>query len=340
MLYFDNIIESDIPPSILYQSPPISSPCPPWTEKYRPYLVSDILDQPDFMTMLKSIIETGNLPHLILHGPPGTGKTSSAHAIAIELFGPKNIKKRMIELNASDERGINNVRNKIIEFARSSISSPDPNYPSPPYKLIILDEADAMTNEAQSALRKVMEDNSLITRFIFICNNINQIIEPIISRCLRIRFNKLSLDKIIFKLTEICKLENINPLPEHITLIANYSNGDMRSAIIKLQHLKYDNNIENVLNLISDKVLSQIRNINSTTPIIELIELINNIKLNSYSIYDVLNNINDIIIYHPSLSDLQKSKLCGYLASSELMINECADEYVQLLNIFVQMKYI
>src|SRR5690606_13947283 len=124
--------------------------------------------------------------------PPGSGKTSTILAIAMELFGPKKIKDRVIELNASDERGINVVRNKIVTFAKTAIGQSDPKFTCPPYKIIILDEADAMTIEAQSALRKTMEDNSGITRSCFICNYINQIIEPITSRCVKFRFKPLN----------------------------------------------------------------------------------------------------------------------------------------------------
>ena len=142
----------------------------PWVEKYRPYKLDDIMHQEEIKCMLKNSVKTGNLQHLLLYGPPGTGKTSIILAVARELYGPKLYREKTIELNASDERGINIVRNKIRRLAKAANDSADPDYPSPPYKIIILDEADAMTTEAQSALRKTMEDHSNITRFCFICN--------------------------------------------------------------------------------------------------------------------------------------------------------------------------
>src|SRR5271155_5503335 len=114
----------------------------PWVEKYRPVTLNQVIYQDEVIAMLQDTVKTGNLPHTLFYGPPGVGKTSVAQALGKELFGPNNIKERILELNASDERGINIVRNKIITFAKIAVNSGDKNYPSPPYKIIILDEAD------------------------------------------------------------------------------------------------------------------------------------------------------------------------------------------------------
>ena len=213
----------------------------PWTDKYRPNNLSEVVHQDDVVKMLGNVLETGNLPHLLFFGFPGTGKTSCILAIARQLFGPKKFSERVIELNASDERGINIVRNKIVTIAKRSVSEKDPDYVCPPFKLIILDEADAMTMEAQSALRKTMEDYSRITRFCFICNYINQIITPITSRCVKFRFKAIDVEHMTKRLQYIATNENVNITKEALQRISSISNGDMRKGIMLLQNLSYQN---------------------------------------------------------------------------------------------------
>ncbi len=211
----------------------------PWIEKYRPRKLSDVISQEESVSILNNTLKTGELPHLLLYGGPGTGKTSSVLALSNQLFGPRRVNERVIELNASDERGINVVRHKIINFAKIAIGTVDPNYLCPPYKIIILDEADAMTKEAQAALRKVMEENSNITRFCFICNYINQIIEPINSRCVKIRFKPIACNSIMSRLELIARRENITIGQDALKTIAEIANGDLRKSILMLQNIKY-----------------------------------------------------------------------------------------------------
>ncbi len=211
----------------------------PWIEKYRPRKLNEVISQEESISILNNTLKTGELPHLLLYGGPGTGKTSSILALCNQLFGPVRVNERVIELNASDERGINVVRGKIINFAKVAIGTADPNYLCPPYKIIILDEADAMTKEAQAALRKVMEENSNITRFCFICNYINQIIEPINSRCVKIRFKPIARKSIISKLEWISQRESMNINRDALKSIAEIANGDLRKSILMLQNIKY-----------------------------------------------------------------------------------------------------
>lgn len=324
----------------------------PWVDKYRPKKLDDVIHQDEIIKMLKETVKTGNLPHLLLHGPPGTGKTSTILAIANELFGPKRVHERVIELNASDERGINIVRNKIVGFSKTAIGTADKNYPSPDYKIIILDEADAMTKEAQSALRKTMEDNSNITRFCFICNYLNQIIDPINSRCVKFRFKPLSEKCISKRLTHIAKCEKMNINEIAIDTITKLSDGDMRKSIMLLQNIKYiklDNSSiakEDVLNMaccVTKETLDKVqmtcitdKEINSE----EILELTKKIRSLGYPIQNTIKQIDEMIIYNDELDDKMKSKICIEITKIQRNLADGADEFLQLLNLFTSIKSI
>ncbi|WLF81316.1 Subunit of heteropentameric Replication factor C (RF-C) [Lodderomyces elongisporus] len=216
----------------------------PWVEKYRPKNLDDVASQDHAVKVLKKQISTGNLPHMLFYGPPGTGKTSTILALAKQLYGPNLYKSRVLELNASDERGISIVRQKIKNFAKLTVSNPTEddlrNYPCPPYKIIILDEADSMTNDAQSALRRTMETYANITRFALVCNYITRIIDPLASRCSKFRFKLLNNENSLNRLKYIAKEENLhldeNGAPDEVlNEVLRISNGDMRKAITYLQ---------------------------------------------------------------------------------------------------------
>jgi replication factor C subunit 2/4 len=205
----------------------------PWVEKYRPKSVDEVSHQGEVVASLKKSLEQKNLPHLIFYGPPGTGKTSTILACARQLYGAE-YKNRVMELNASDERGIAVVRNKIKSFAQVAVSSNDN---LPPYKLIVLDEADSMTTDAQSALRRTMETYSKVTRFCIICNYISRLIPPIASRCAKFRFKPLPGEAMIDRLQFIGKQEGVDCSDEAMGELIKYSEGDMRRAIQMLQSL-------------------------------------------------------------------------------------------------------
>ncbi|CDK26614.1 unnamed protein product [Kuraishia capsulata CBS 1993] len=178
---------------------------------------------------------------MLFYGPPGTGKTSTILALSKQLYGPTLFKSRVLELNASDERGISIVREKIKNFARLSVSNASKEdqekYPCPPYKLIILDEADSMTSDAQSALRRTMETYSNVTRFCLICNYITRIIDPLASRCSKFRFKPLGDNSSLARLQYIVSSEKIKLEDETKILkeILKLSEGDLRKAITFLQ---------------------------------------------------------------------------------------------------------
>ena len=176
---------------------------------------------------------------MLFYGPPGTGKTSTILALAKELFGPDMFRTRVLELNASDERGISIVREKVKDFARMQLSNPPPHYkdkyPCPPYKIIILDEADSMTQDAQSALRRTMETYSKITRFCLICNYVTRIIDPLASRCSKFRFKLLDQGNAQKRIEEIADNENVRMENGVVDALIKCSEGDLRKAITFLQ---------------------------------------------------------------------------------------------------------
>lgn len=179
---------------------------------------------------------------MLFYGPPGTGKTSTILALAKSLFGPALYRSRILELNASDERGIGIVRDKVKNFARAQLSQPTgldaayrAQYPCPPFKIIILDEADSMTQDAQSALRRTMEQYSRITRFCLVCNYVTRIIEPLASRCSKFRFKSLDNAAAGERVAEIARAENLKLDDGVVDTLIRCGEGDLRRAITYLQ---------------------------------------------------------------------------------------------------------
>ncbi|KZO95895.1 P-loop containing nucleoside triphosphate hydrolase protein [Calocera viscosa TUFC12733] len=201
----------------------------PWVEKYRPKVLEDVVGNVDTIDRLKVIARDGNCPHIIISGMPGIGKTTSIHCLAHALLGDA-YKEGVLELNASDERGIDVVRNKIKSFAQKKVTLPPGRH-----KIIILDEADSMTSGAQQALRRTMEIYSNTTRFALACNQSNKIIEPIQSRCAILRYSKLKDQEVLKRLLEICEAEKVQYNDEGLTALIFTAEGDMRQAINNLQ---------------------------------------------------------------------------------------------------------
>ena len=201
-----------------------------WVEKYRPTKLSAIINQKEIIGSLRSLLKnTPEMPHLLFSGSAGVGKTTASLCLAREILGD-SWREYTLELNASDERGINMVRDRVKKFAR--FSGLDTRIP---FKLVILDEADEMTSDAQTALRRIIEDTARHCRFIIIANNISKIIEPLQSRCAVFKFTRISEDDVISYLEEICKKEKVKYNEDGLNTIYSYSEGDMRHSINILQ---------------------------------------------------------------------------------------------------------
>jgi replication factor C small subunit len=202
-----------------------------WIEKYRPKSLGDVVNQTDAIEGIKALLKTpATLPHLLLSGPPGTGKSTVALCIARQLMGD-SYRKLVLELNASDERGIGVVRDRVKGFSQIIQSTPS----GVQFGLVILDECDEMTRDAQTALRRIMETSSRTCRFILICNYQSGIIEPIQSRCSVFRFRYLEAKDAVEYMNRICKAENVDAEPNAIGRVFELSGGDLRSAINYLQ---------------------------------------------------------------------------------------------------------
>lgn len=199
-----------------------------WTEKYRPKTLDEVIGQEQIVRRLKSYVKSGNLPHLLFSGPPGVGKTACAVSLARGMFGD-TWQNNFIELNASDERGIDVVRNNIKSFARTAPLG------EARFKIIFLDEADALTSDAQSALRRTMERYTATCRFIISCNYSSKIIEPIQSRCAIYRFGPLNPKDIETMVRRIGKGEGITVTKDGLDAIIYVARGDMRKAVNALQ---------------------------------------------------------------------------------------------------------
>lgn len=227
-----------------------------WVERHRPETLDDIIGHDDQIDRLKQYVDDDEVPHMIFAGPPGTGKTAAITAFAKEVFGD-SWRSNLDEMNASDERGIDTVRNKIKGIARSSPAG------AAQFSILFLDEADALTTDAQKPLRRIMEDHSDVTRFFMSCNYPNQIIEALQSRCSMFRFGRLNDEQIMELLQDIAQKEELDYDNYALEMIATEARGDARSAINSLQSSTVEgkvteDTVETVIGVINDHLVEEI----------------------------------------------------------------------------------
>ncbi|KAL3463090.1 hypothetical protein BJX64DRAFT_276777 [Aspergillus heterothallicus] len=348
----------------------------PWVEKYRPKTLDDVAAQDHTTKVLQRTLQASNLPHMLFYGPPGTGKTSTILALAKSLFGPALYRSRILELNASDERGIGIVREKVKGFARVQLSHPTgldasyfEKYPCPPFKIIILDEADSMTQDAQSALRRTMEQYSRITRFCLVCNYVTRIIEPLASRCSKFRFKPLDNSAAGDRLAYIAQMENLSLEDGVVDKLIACSDGDLRRAITYMQsaarlagaaksgakdgdddeEMKDQGSetitvrtIEEIAGVIPESILDQLtqalqpKKLGSSYEAVA--KVVTDIVADGWSATQLLVQLYRRMVYNDAIPDVQKNKIVMVFSEMDKRLVDGADEHLSILDVALKIS--
>ncbi|KAL0251802.1 hypothetical protein GEMRC1_001014 [Eukaryota sp. GEM-RC1] len=300
----------------------------PWVEKYRPESLDDVIAHKDIISTLRHLLNSNRLPHLLFYGPPGTGKTSTIVAIAKHLY-KEHYSRMTLELNASDERGIDVVREKIKDFAATGVLF------SSGHKLIILDEADQMTRDAQSALRRIVEKYTSNVRFCLICNNVNKIIPAIQSRCTRFRFGPLPTPAVRECLDRIIISEGVEADASGRDALVSICGGDMRRVLNVLQSTVLSFGVVNASNVYSTTgqpdpmIVTEILNSLLQEDIRVSVQKLEELSLNEgISLLDILQAIHDKVV-HQDWPPSVKCFILKELAGLEVRLNMGANESIQ-----------
>ena len=300
-----------------------------WTEKYRPSKFEEVMGQQEIVKRVKSLVQALNIPHLLMAGPAGTGKSTLALIVVKELFGQR-WKENYLELNASDERGIDVVRQKVKDFARTKAIE------NVPFKVIFLDEADALTKEAQQALRRTMENYSNTCRFIMSCNYSSQIIDPIQSRCVIFRFRLLEKKDIASVIKSIADKEDLKLTEDSIEALYEGSEGDCRRAINLLQttaSISLNINAEMINMILSSTKPKEIKVVLDYALAGDFInardKLLEVMLKESISGTDIIKSIQKEI-WNLQIEPEIKVRLTEKTGETEFRMTEGSDEFVQL----------
>lgn len=307
---------------------------------------------------------------MLFYGPPGTGKTSTILALAKELYGPEFMKSRVLELNASDERGISIVREKVKDFARMQLTNPPAGYksryPCPPFKIIILDEADSMTQDAQSALRRTMETYSKITRFCLICNYVTRIIDPLASRCSKFRFKSLDQGNAKRRLEEIAQLEGVGMEDGAVDSLIKSSEGDLRKAITYLQSAARlvgansataagdDAEMEVDAKLVTVKIIEDIAGVIPDKTIQDLVtairpravgetyqnvaKVVEDMVADGWSAGQTMTQLYQALVYDEIIPDTKKNKIVMVFSEVDKRLVDGADEHLSILDLALRVS--
>ncbi|MFA9436759.1 MAG: replication factor C small subunit [Candidatus Bathyarchaeota archaeon] len=312
-----------------------------WTEKYRPQSLDDIVNQVETVSRFKTFVSEKNMPHLLLVGPAGIGKTTSILALARDLYGP-SYRSFILELNASDERGIGVIRDKVKNFARTAaIASPVS------FKILIMDEADHLTGDAQHALRRTMEIYTKTCRFCLLGNYSENIIDPIQSRCSVFRFSPLKESDLKGHIEYIAKKENLDIVEEGLDAIYQASNGDMRKSINLLQaaaanqKLIDDIAIYNLLGNVSPEAIKDMLNTALDGNFLESRELLRGLLINQgLAPEDIIKNIYREIMRHSTLSEQWKVKLSDTLGTIDYRLTQGSRAEIQLSTLLAHLSVV
>jgi replication factor C small subunit len=312
-----------------------------WTEKYRPQSLDEIVNQTEIVSRFKNFVSEKNMPHLLLVGPAGVGKTTSILALARDLYG-SSYRSFILELNASDERGIGVIRDKVKNFARTAaIASPVS------FKILIMDEADHLTGDAQHALRRTMEIYTKTCRFCLLGNYSENIIDPIQSRCSLFRFSPLEESDLKGYIEEIAKKENLDIVDDGIDAIYQASNGDVRRSINLLQaaaaskKLIDDVAIYNLLGNVSPQAIKEMLDTALDGNFLESRELLRGLLINQgLAPEDIIRNIYREIMRHSTLSEQWKVKLSDTLGTIDYRLTQGSRAEIQLSTLLAHLSVV